>query len=144
MAEREDGLKAAMAGAVRGMGKALPIILSVVFLLGLFRTFVSPAQLQAVFTGSGGLDMLLGTVSGSLSTGNAVTSYVIGGELLSDGVRLEAVTAFLVAWVTVGLVQLPAEAALLGRRFALVRNATSALSAILVAIVTVRLVGGFA
>lgn len=136
-----DGLWAATKQAARGMGRALPIILSVVFLLGLVRVAVTPAQLETLFTGRGGLDILLGTVAGSVSTGNAVTSYVLGGELLAQGVRLSAVTAFLVAWVTVGLVQLPAEAALLGRRFALVRNATSAVSAIIVGVLTVWLLG---
>jgi uncharacterized membrane protein YraQ (UPF0718 family) len=130
-----------MKQAAWGMGRALPIILSVVFLLGLVRVAVTPAQLEALFTGRGGLDILLGTVAGSVSTGNAVTSYVLGGELLAQGVRLAAVTAFLVAWVTVGLVQLPAEAELLGRRFALVRNATSAVSAIFVGVLTAWVLG---
>lgn len=141
MAGRPQRLGAAMKQAAWGMGRALPIILSVVFLLGLVRVAVTPAQLEALFTGRGGLDILLGTVAGSVSTGNAVTSYVLGGELLAQGVRLAAVTAFLVAWVTVGLVQLPAEAELLGRRFALVRNATSAVSAIFVGVLTAWVLG---
>jgi uncharacterized membrane protein YraQ (UPF0718 family) len=64
-------------------------------------------------------------------------SYIIGGELLKDGVSLFAVTAFIVTWVTVGLLQLPAEAAILGRQFAIFRNILSFILAILVSIVTV-------
>jgi len=43
----------------------------------------------------------------------------------------------MLTWVTVGLVQLPAEIAALGRKFALVRNAVSFVLFIAVAILTV-------
>ena len=66
---------------------------------------------------------------------------IIGGELLAQGVSLVAVTAFLIAWVTVGVVQLPAESILLGRRFALLRNIISFVFSVIVAIITVFLVG---
>lgn len=45
-----------------------------------------------------------------------------GGELLGSGVGLVAVTAPLVNWVAVGIVQLPAETLMLGRCFAVYRN----------------------
>lgn len=49
-----------------------------------------------------------------------------------------ASTSFIVAWMTVGVIQLPAEAAILGRRFACVRNILIYILAILVSIVTVK------
>ena len=132
---------AAIRKAVRGMANALPVILAVVGLLGLFRSDVSRSQLQGLFTGRQVTDVLVGTTAGSVSTGNALTSYIIGGELLDMGVSLLAVTAFLVAWVTVGVIQFPAESDMLGRRFALVRNVTSPLLAVVVAVDTVWTVG---
>ena len=48
-------------------------------------------------------------------------------------------TAIIVTWVTVGLVQLPAEIASLGLRFALLRNALCLVLAIPVAILTVMI-----
>jgi hypothetical protein len=50
---------------------------------------------------------------------------------------LFAVTALVVSWVTVGIVQLPAEALMLGRRFAIYRNLMCYLFAIVVALLTV-------
>jgi len=61
-------------------------------------------------------------ILGSLAAGHPLVGYVLGGELLARGVSLVAATALLVSGVTVGVVQLPAEALLLGRRFAIVRN----------------------
>jgi uncharacterized membrane protein YraQ (UPF0718 family) len=119
------------------MRKALPVVLAVVLLLGLVQTYVPRETLAGLFSGRPLSDTMLGALAGSVSAGNALTSYVVGGELLASGVSSYAVTAFIVSWVTVGVVQFPAEATILGRRFALVRNGTSFLLAVVVAVATV-------
>ena len=83
------------------------------------------------------IDPIIGAFFGSILAGSPVTSYVIGGELLVQGIGLVVVTAFLVAWVTVGVVQLPAESMMLGKKFAILRNVTAFIFSILVAVVTV-------
>jgi predicted Fe-Mo cluster-binding NifX family protein len=118
----------------------LPILIGVVLLIGLFSAFVSEEWLTSVFSGSLTLDTLWGACFGSIFAGNPINSYVIGGELLKYGVSLFAVTAFVVTWVTVGLVQLPAEIAAFGRRFALLRNGLSFVLAIPIAFLTVLIV----
>jgi predicted Fe-Mo cluster-binding NifX family protein len=117
----------------------LPIMLGVVLLIGLFNIFLSREFVPLMFSGSKVQDTLLGACMGSILAGNPINGYIIGGELLEQGVSLFAVTALLVAWVTVGLIQLPAEIAALGRGFALVRNAVSFLLSIITAIVTVTI-----
>ena len=126
----------ALKRAVRGLSQALPILTAVLLLVGLVTAWAPRGLLRRLFTG-GLFDPVIGAAAGSVAAGNPITSYVIGGELLGHGVSLVAVTAFLVAWVTVGLVQLPAESTMLGRRFAVVRNIVSFLLAILVAVLTV-------
>jgi uncharacterized membrane protein YraQ (UPF0718 family) len=138
---RRERLAVAVRRAVRSLWNAGPVLVTVVLLVGLLRTYVSPALLRSLFGGRPLFDALVGTAVGSVSTGNAITSYVVGGELLDQGVSLLAVTAFVVAWVTVGVVQYPAEASILGRRFALVRNVSGALLALVVSVVTVFVVG---
>ena len=61
----------------------------------------------------------------------------MGGEILDQGVALVAIVAFLLSWVTVGIIQLPAESLILGKKFALVRNLVSFVSAIVIAILVV-------
>jgi len=121
----------------RSFGSVIPMLLGIILLLGLFRTFVSKQIISSVFTGRLLPDALNGALVGSFSAGNPITSYVIGGELLKEGVSLLAVTAFIVTWVTVGIIQLQAEASFLGRRFALTRNTLSFALAILVSLATV-------
>jgi len=115
----------AVKSTARQFTNLLPVLIGVVLLIGLFNTFVSEDFLATLFSGNLILDTLWGACFGSILAGNPINSYVIGGELLGKGVSLFAVTALMVTWVTVGLIQLPAEIAALGRRFALLRNLIS-------------------
>jgi uncharacterized membrane protein YraQ (UPF0718 family) len=122
---------------LKSFGVMLPILVGVILLIGLFKTYITPDLISSIFKGEFVQDTFLGSLIGSISAGNPISSFIIGGELLIEGVSLFAVTAFIVAWVTVGIIQLPAEASILGKRFALARNFISFIFAILVAIATV-------
>jgi predicted Fe-Mo cluster-binding NifX family protein len=100
----------------------LPVLTGVVFVVGLFSAFISEDFLASVFSGQTWLDSLWGASIGSVFVGNPINSYIIGGQFLELGASLVAVTAFICAWVTVGLIQFPAESAALGWKFAVVRN----------------------
>ena len=123
--------------ALKSFITTLPLLLGIILLIGLFRVIISQEMISSLFTGNILRDTTLGTVIGSVSAGNAVTSYIIGGELLKNGVSFFAVTSFIVAWVTVGIVQLPAESAIFGKRFAIARNT---ISFILCFVVTISVV----
>nr|QNO47933.1 hypothetical protein DBNCDMDK_00021 [Methanosarcinales archaeon ANME-2c ERB4] len=92
------------------------MLLGVVLLLELLLTYVSEQFIVSVFTGELFRDTVIGSAVRSISAGNPITSYIIGGALMKEGVSLFVITAFIVAWVTVSIVQFPAEAAFLGRR----------------------------
>ena len=124
--------------AFKSFGAALPIMLGIILILGLFRTFASKEMLLSVVTGDTFQSTVMGALIGSIFTGNPVTSYIIGGELIKEHVSLVAITSFIVAWVTVGIIQLPAEAGVLGRRFTFARNILSFILSILVSIATVK------
>lgn len=117
----------------------IPFVIGIVLLIAMFRTTIPSQAYLTLFSGSP-LDTFIGAVVGSVSFGNPVVSYVIGGELEKLGVSLLAITAFIVAWVTVGIVQLPAEAAMLGKKFAILRNLFSFLFSVIAAIVIIILV----
>lgn len=134
-------LKQAMAKAAKGLYQASPILLGVILLVSLVNTLIPKTAYTALFRSNMFLDPFIGGTLGSILAGNPITSYIISGELLNQGISLLAVTAFLVAWVTVGLVQLPAESILLGKRFAIVRNLTAFVFSIIVAIITVLILG---
>ena len=133
-------IKKATAKAAKSLWKSLPIILGTILLVSL-TALIPKIFYTKVFTNNIFIDPLIGALLGSISAGNPITSYIFGGELLKQGISLIAVTAFLVAWVTVGLVQLPAESALLGKKFAILRNVSSFILSILIGIVVVLILG---
>lgn len=125
-------------------GSMLPILVGVILLTGLILEFLPTDRVAGWFGRNDMLDALLGATVGSISAGHPLTSYVLGGELLANGISLVAVTALLVSWVTVGSIQFPAEALMLGRRFALYRNLLCFGFSVLIAILTsatLRLLG---
>jgi len=114
--------------------QSMPILLGVILLI---TTAIPTEYYKKIFSGNFIFDSLIGAAIGSIAAGNPITSYVIGGELLAEGISLIAVTAFILTWVTVGMVQLPAEILMLGKRFAITRNILAFISAIIIAILTV-------
>jgi len=134
-------IKEAIVGTGNALRKSLPVLLGVLILVSLSNVLIPKGAFLWLFSKNALLDSFIGSFIGSILAGNPITSYVLGGELLKQGIGLMAVTAFIVAWVTVGIVQLPAEAVLLGKKFAIVRNITAFFMAILVAIVTVMSLG---
>ena len=105
--------------AAKGLWNAFPMILGTVLLISLISAIVPKSFYVSVFSKNSFLDSFIGSLVGSISAGNPITSYIFGGELLKQGVSLIAITAFLVAWVTVGVIQFPFEATTLGKKFTL-------------------------
>ncbi len=129
--------------SAKALWKSLPLILGTILLISLISILMPKAFYTSVFSKNIFLDSFIGSLIGSISAGTPITSYIFGGEMLKQGVNLLAVTAFLVAWVTVGIIQLPAEIAILGKKFALLRNITSFILAIVVAIITILILEVF-
>ena len=141
---RQERLISSIKKTVSMFTGMLPILVGVVLLTGLILELLPTEKAAEWFGNNSVLDALIGSTFGSISAGHPLTSYVLGGELLANGVSLVAVTALLVSWVTVGSIQFPAEALMLGRRFALYRNLLCFGFSILIAVLTVatlRLLG---
>jgi uncharacterized membrane protein YraQ (UPF0718 family) len=135
--KNQKSLKKVFMKSLKGLINSIPTMFSVIFLIGLIKSFISFESIASIFTGNSFIDTTLGSLIGSLLAGNSINSYIIGNEMLASGISLFAVTAFLVSWVTVGFVQIPAESEMLGTRFTTTRNALSVLMAIAISLLTV-------
>lgn len=124
--------------SLKGFALNLPMLISVILLSGFFEVFITPEMLSSLFSGHAFYDTLIGTVSGGVSTGQPFVSYLIGGELLDNGMSYYAVTAFVLSWVTLGVVQLPYEYSLFGGRFTLIRNLLAFIFVFLISFATVQ------
>ena len=114
--------------------RIIPILFGVVLLVALAITVIPKTFYAKIFTGHQLLDPLIGAIFGSVAAGNPLTSYILGGEFLEKGVSIIAIAAFIISWVTVGIIQLPAESMMLGKKFAFLRNLFSFITAIIIAI----------
>ncbi len=115
----------------------IPVLVTVILLIGLSETFMNRKFLLSIFSGEPLRDSLMGAFWGSILIGNPVNSYVIGDVLLKNGVSLYAVASFLTTWITVGFIQLPVEMDTLGARFAIARTLASVVVSVVVAYLTV-------
>ena len=137
----EKNFKQAVIGAIKPFYRTFPILVGVVLLISLASTLIPKSAFTKLFTMNVFLDPVIGATLGSILAGNPITSYILGGEFLTLGISLIAIIAFLVSWVTVGIVQLPAEIMMLGKKFSITRNILSFIFSIIVAIITVLLLG---
>jgi len=129
-------MKAAIRKTIHSLKMTIPMVIGILLLINLlnplFRKFY-----PLIFTDHYVFDPLIGAVAGSVSFGIPIFSYVVGGELLKTGVSLLAVVAFILSWSMVGLVMLPLEISLLGKKFAILRNSLNFFASIIIAILTV-------
>ena len=113
----------------------LPILIGILLLISLLNPLLQ-GYYKTWFTGNYLIDPVIGAAAGSISFGIPITSYIAGGELLHSGVSLVAVTAFIMAWTTVGVAMLPLESSSLGTRFSILRNIINFFLALAVAVCT--------
>ena len=123
--------------------RSISILIGVILLIAFFINAIPPELYHRAFTDNNTINAFIGATIGSISAGSPINSYIIGGELLQQDISLFAVTAFILSWVTVGVIQLPAEAMMLGKKFALYRNSISFITSIVIALLAVYLLHFF-
>ena len=121
----------------RSFWQLLPMLIGVLLLASLVAQIVPRLIHMGLFGHSVFSDTLVAASIASISTGQPVVSYLLAGELQKAGIDLIAITAFITAWITVGIVSLPVEAAMLGWRFSLWRNLIAFALSMLIAWLTV-------
>lgn len=138
--KEKNSLIEALNKAILGLFSMLPMLLAIILLLGIFDTYITKEILVSLFISNDFIDTVIGTSLGAVLTGNPMVSYILGGELTKAGVSLFAVTAFVLSWVTLGLVQLPAELEIFGLRFTFYRTLFTFIFTVLISISTVATV----
>ena len=114
-----------------------PILLGVILLISMIEVLVPKEFFWKLFTKNPLIDPFIWASLWSIMAWNPITGYILWKWFLDEWVSLIAVTAFLVCWVTVGLVQLPVEMSVLGKKFAISRNISAFFMSVIVAIITV-------
>ena len=133
--------KKAFSKALMGFISITPMLIAVIGLVGLMQIYLTPDMLAKLFGYGPVLDTLSGTLAGAVSMGQGMISYVVAEGLMEQGVSHYALSAFILSWITLGFVQLPAEASVFGIKFTVYRNILTLISTIIIAYATVYTVG---
>jgi uncharacterized membrane protein YraQ (UPF0718 family) len=119
--------------AGRSLWMLLPLLFAVFGLVGLFQVFLTPDQVERVMGAANGwVALLVGGALGAVSIGPPLAAYPLAGSMLDAGAWAPAVAAFIVSWISVGMITLPFEAATFSLRFALLRNSINFCLALLI------------
>ena len=119
----------------------LPVLLGVIMIMGLIQAFLSRELILKIFSKNPLMDTIIGTFTGSIFVGNPINSYVIGQSLLKLGAGWAGVCALMLSWVSIGLVQMPAEVQSMGFRFTMVRYGAAFIVTIAASLLTVFFTG---
>jgi len=140
---KEVTLKKAFINSSKNFLSFMPIMLAITAIVALFQTYISSNMISQIFGYSSFSDILLGTFSGAISSGHGSISFIIAQGLKEENVSLYALSTFTLAWVTLGFVQIPAEASIFGIKFTIYRNILALLSTVLISFLTIITLGIF-
>ena len=112
-----------------------PKIAAILALIGLILAVIPQQYIQALL---GGTSTLLSTVYaaviGTITILPAFVAFPLSASLVERGAHVVAVAAFITTLTMVGFATLPIEIDYFGKRFALLRNGTSFLAALFIAV----------
>lgn len=77
------------------------------------------------------ISIFIADIIASISAWNAINSYILADSIWNIDENAKIISTFLIAWVTVWVIQLPAEFYYFWKRFSLIRNLISFIFAIL-------------
>jgi len=134
-AKNKEKTKKSLTIAAKTFIKMLPIVFIIIIFIGLLLGFVPPEQISRFVgeqSGIGGV-LLVGVV-GALMHIPALLSFPLAASILESGASITAVAAFITTLTMIGMITLPLEIKILGKKMALLRNGLSFVIAILIAV----------
>ena len=77
------------------------------------------------------ISIIIADIFGSISAWSTINSYIIANSFWSINENTLIITAFLISWITVWFIQIPAEIYFFGKKFTIIRNIISFIFAII-------------
>ena len=132
----KDKTKKAIIIAGKSLLKILPSVLMIIMLIGLLLGLLSPAKIsQFIGEQSGWEGFLLIALLGTIMHIPSLLSFPLAASLLDKGAQVASVAVFITTLTMIGIVTLPLEIKIMGKKFALLRNGISFIMAILIALI---------
>jgi len=68
------------------------------------------------------ISIIIADIIASVSAWNAINSYIIASQFWDFNKNIIIISTFIIAWVSVWFIQIPAEIYFFGKRFTIIRN----------------------
>ncbi len=128
--------KQALRKAWKSFENILPQFLSILVIIGLALSILSPETITALLgTNSGILGVLAASLVGSVTLIPGFVAFPLAAALLKSGAGYMQIAAFVSTLMMVGIVTIPMEIKTFGKRATLVRNASAYVFSLVVAFV---------
>lgn len=124
-------LKQSFTQTLEWLKQNIPLILGVLFLVSMIQNTKFVNILKSLWNDF--FSVVFADFIGSIMAWNPINSYIIAWEFWDVDSKILVITVFLISWITVGFLQIPAESFFLWKKFALVRNIFAFCFAILIA-----------
>jgi hypothetical protein len=116
---------------LRSFKEMIPMLLGILLIVAMLKqswTF----DILNKYLSNDFLSTILASFFWSISAWTTINSYIIADSFWKVDDYILVITAFLVSWVTVWVIQMPAEIYFFGKKFALTRNLISFIFSIII------------
>jgi len=128
--------KQALRVAIRSFVGMLPMVLTIIILIGVLLGFVTPQIIQNLLgEESGFLGILTAALIGAVMHIPSIISFPLASSLLEGGAAVGTVAGFIASLTMIGVVTFPVEVRELGIKMTIMRNGFGFLFAIAIALV---------
>ena len=126
----------ALKKAWKSFENILPQFLSILIIIGILLTVLSPEQISKLLgKESGWYGVLIAAVIGSVTLVPGFIAFPLAAALLKSGAGYMQIAAFISALMMVGIVTIPVEVEYFGKKAAAVRNIAAFVFSLIVAFV---------
>jgi len=99
----------------------IPMLFGILLLISMFNQLGVFNYLNT-YLSNDFISLFIANIFWSISAGSTINSYIIANSFGDINNNLLIITVFLISWITVWIIQLPAEIYFFGKKFALIRN----------------------
>lgn len=118
----------------RALLKSAPSLLAVLGIVGLTLGILTPQTISKLVGAEAGFTAtIFAAILGAITLIPSLVTFPLAGSLLRSGATIMTISAFITTLVMVGLVTMPLEIKEFGKKFTLLRNGLSFVSALIIA-----------
>ena len=108
----------------------IPMLFGILLLVSMIKQFWVFSYLSN-YLNNDFLSVIIADTFGSISAWNSINSYILANSFWNINENILFITTFLISWVTVWFIQIPAEIYFFGKKFTIIRNIISFVFAII-------------